>query len=216
MSRLREKKDEEPCPPGTLGCLCGQLSELYKSGKLELYRGTVSRERLEEELVVPSSRLTHAATLHPGKAPGRCIRRFDKVLENPGHGTVWTERIPAIREVLERHERAGTLPVNEQGDLNRTAILREFGLGNASVHVIQNRAPMLKQRPDQFDTTRSDPAHWRRSPAATRSRVSGNFCPGTSAPRRTDVKLGHSHRLRNSCEISSWRVPRPGTHTAPC
>ncbi len=37
---------------------------------------------------------------------------------------------------------------------------------------------------------------WRRSPAATRNRGSGNFYPGTSTPRQTEVKVGHSHRLR--------------------
>ena len=155
----KQKENEKACQPGTRGCLCGQLSELYKSGKLKLYRGAVSRTRLEDELDVPRNRLLDAVRLHPGKAPGRCIRHFDKVLENLGHGTVWTEKIPAIRKVLEGHKRAGTLPVNEQGDLNRTAILREFGLGNASVYVIHKRAPKLKQVLDEFDTTRSDPAY---------------------------------------------------------
>ena len=155
----KKKKNEKPCQPGTRGCLCGQLSELYKSGKLKLYRGAVSRTRLEDELGVPRNRLLDAVRLHAGTAPGRCIRRFDEVLENRGHGTVWTEKIPAIRKHLESHKRKGTLPVNERGDLSRTVLLRNFGLGNASVHVIQTRAPKLKDLLDEFDTTRSDPAY---------------------------------------------------------
>lgn len=72
---------------------------------------------------------------------------------------MWTEKIPAILQFLERHKAAGTLPVNELGDLNRTAVLRGFGLGNMSVHIAQNRAPKLRKLLDEFDTTREDPAY---------------------------------------------------------
>ena len=151
--------DNQACPEGTRGCLCGKLSELYESGRLRLYRGTVSRTRLEEQLGLGGNSLRTKARTMPHKAPGRCIRRFDERLASWGHGTVWEEKIPQIRQLLEEHQTAGTLPVNEQGDLNRTAILREFGLENASTHVVQKRAPKLRALLDAYDTTRDDPAY---------------------------------------------------------
>ena len=182
------KNREKPCQPGTRGCLCGQLSKLYKSGKLKLYRGAVSRARLEDELSVPRSRLLLAVRLHPETAPGRCIRRFDELLENLGHGTVWTEKIPAIRKILERHKCAGTLPLNERGDLSRTAILREFGLGNASVHVVQKRAPKVRDLLDEFDTTRSDPTYTQYKHDARE----GQLKKLLASP---DLELGHGKKI---------------------
>ena len=95
----------------------------------------------------------------PEKAPGRCLSRFDRLFESWGHGTVWTEKIPEIRQVLEERRAAGTLPVNEPGDLNRSAILRELGPGKGSPYVIQERAPRLRDLLDEHDTTRNEPAY---------------------------------------------------------
>ena len=155
----KNRGNDQACPEGTPQCLCGKLLELYESGRLTLYRGRVSRARLEDELQVGRNTLSTKARTRPGKAPGRCLRRFDALLESWGHGTVWTEKIPQIRQLLEEHKTAGTLPVNEQGDLNRTAILREFGLGDGSVYVVQKRAPKLRALLDTYDTTRHDPAY---------------------------------------------------------
>ena len=158
---MEAKKEEtdEACPEGTARCLCSELSQLYDRGRLKLYRGTVSRTRLEDELRLGRNTLSTKARTTPQKAPGRCLRRFDQLLESWGHGTVWTEKIPEIRQLLEDRKAAGTLPVNEQGDLNRTAILREFGLGNGSVYVIEKRAPKLRTLLNDYDTTRDDPAY---------------------------------------------------------
>ena len=60
---------------------------------------------------------------------------------------------------MKERKAAGTLPVNEQGDLNRSAILREFGLENTSTHVVQKRAPKLRALLDCYDTTRDDRAY---------------------------------------------------------
>ena len=160
-SRLnaRDHKRDEACPEGTPRCLCRKLAELYESGRLKLYRGTVSRARLEDHLGLGRNTLSPKARAAPQEAPGRCLRRFDQLLESWGHGTVWTEKIPAIRRVLEARKAAGTLPVNERGNLNRTEILREFGVGDGSVHVIQRRAPKLQAVLDAYDTTRDDPAY---------------------------------------------------------
>ena len=148
------------CPKGTPQCLCGKLSELYESGRLKLYRGTVSRTRLEDELPVGRNTLMRKEKkTTPHRAPGRCLKRFDALLESWGHGTVWEEKIPQIRQLLEEHKTAGTLPVNQQGDLSRTAILREFWLGDGNVYVAQKRAPKLRALLDAYDTTRDDPAY---------------------------------------------------------
>ena len=138
---------EEACKEGTALCICAKLSELYDAGRLKLYHGTVSRLRLEEQLEVPRHKFGQSAKHNPNEAPGRCIRRFDKLLEDWGHGTVWTEKIPAIQEVLERHKLARTLPVNDRGNLNRTEILRQFGLSNGNVHpiVAKNREFVVTQ-----------------------------------------------------------------------
>ena len=138
--------------------MCSKLSELYESGTLKLYRGTVSRTRLEDDLEAPRQRFLDAVRRRPEAAPGRCILRFDEVLERRGHGTVWEEKVPAIRRELKRLARTGKLPVNEQGDLNRQGILKNFGLGHRmSVHIVQKRAPKLKALLDDYDTTQEDP-----------------------------------------------------------
>ena len=155
--RGKDRGNHQACPEGTPRCLCRKLAELYETGRLTLYRGTVSQTRLVEQLQLPKGVLVNR---HRQKsAPGRCVSRFDRLLESWGHGTVWEEKIPQIRQLLEEHKTAGALPVNEQGDLNRTAILREFGLKDASTHVVQKRAPKLRALLDAYDTTRDDPAY---------------------------------------------------------
>ena len=155
--RGKDRGNHQACPEGTPRCLCRKLEELYETGRLTLYRGTVSQTRLVEQLQLPKGVLVNR---HRQKsAPGRCVSRFDRLLESWGHGTVWEEKIPQIRQLLEEHKTAGALPVNEQGDLNRTAILREFGLKDASTHVVQKRAPKLRALLDAYDTTRDDPAY---------------------------------------------------------
>ena len=144
------------CPEETQSCLCSDISKLYERGQLKRYRGTVSRTRLEEDLKLPKNSLGQKERRRPDAAPGRCLRRFDAILEKRGHGTAWTEKIPAIRLLLEGYKAAGTMPVNELGDINRSVVLRKFGLGNTSVHVVRKRAPKLKELLDEFDTTRED------------------------------------------------------------
>ena len=114
---------------------------------------------MEDELGLGRNTLVQRARAAREKAPGRCLRRFDQLLESWGHGTVWTEKIPQIRQLLEERKAARTLPVNEQGDLNRTAILREFWFGNGNVYVAQKRSPKLRALLDAYDTTRDDPAY---------------------------------------------------------
>ena len=186
------------CPEGTARCLCSNLGELYESGRLKLYRGTVSQTRLEEELRLPRGRLVNR---HKQKnAPGRCLSRFDTLLESWGHGTVWTEKTPQIRQYLEELKSAGTLPVNEQGDLNRTAILREFGLENASTHVVQKRAPKLRALLDEYDTTRDDPAYTPYKHDALETRLKELLS-------RADLKLTHGRII--SIE---WLAERLGVY----
>ena len=181
---VKDGAADEPCPEGTPRCLCREVAKLYDSGRLKLYRGTVSRQRLEDELGLGRNTVASRARATPHLAPGRCLRRFDQLLESWGHGTVWTERIPAIRQVLEARKAAGTLPVNEQGDLNRTAILREFGLRDGKVHVAQQRSPKLRALLDAYDTTRDDPAYTPYQYEALAPRV-------TELLARTDLKLTH-------------------------
>ena len=169
-------------------CLCCDLANLYGSNQLKLYRGTVSRERLSEYLKLAKNSLAQKERQRPDAAPGRCLRRFDAILEKRGHGTVWTEKIPAIRLLLEGHKAAGTLPVNELGDLNRSAVLREFGLGNASVHVVRKRAPKLMELLDEFDTTREDPTY-------TQYKYEGLEMRVKELLTSTDLKLTHGWRI---------------------
>ena len=158
MKEVRRKRGT--CKPGTPECVCQALAERYENGILKLYRGKVSRTRLEDALGSGRNRFVTAVRKHPDVAPGRCIVRFDDVLERRGHGTVWTEKIPAIRRKLKRLALAGTLPVNEQGDLNRQGLLKDFELGHRmSVYIVQKRAPKLKALLDEYDTTRGDPAY---------------------------------------------------------
>lgn len=180
----KKLKADEACPEGTSRCLCGELAQLYDSGRLKLYRGTVSRARLEDELRLGRNAVSGRARTAPEKAPGRCLRRFDALLESWGHGTVWTEKIPQIRQLLDERKAAGTLPVNEQGDLNRTAVLREFGLGDGSVHVAQKRAPKLRALLDSYDTTQDDPGYTPYKHDALENRVKALLASA-------DLKLTH-------------------------
>ena len=159
-ARLDQAKHiEGACQPGTRNCICETLSRLYKSGNLKLFRGRVSSARLAEALGSHITRFQRATRHRPDTAPGRCIRNFDSVLESFGHGTVWTEKIPTIRETLDELARTGALPVNAQGDLNRQAILRPSGLRKGTSHNPQSRTPELKNLLDEYDTTRDDPRY---------------------------------------------------------
>ena len=191
---------DEPCPEGTPRCLCRELAKLYDSGRLKLYRGTVSRQRLEDELGVGRGAIYARVRARPHQAPGRCLKRFDGLLESWGHGTVWTEKISAIRQVLEKHKAAGTLPINEQGDLNRTAVLADFGLRNMSTYVAQKRSPKLRALLDAYDTTRDDPAYTPYKYDVFAPRL-------TELLARTDLKLSHGRIISKQ-----WLGKQLGVH----
>jgi len=88
----------------------------------------------------------------------RMIAEFDAELHEKGLiGTTWELKVPAIREYLEVLRNENSLPVNEQGKLNRMAVMPEFGFhANQSVFVAEKRAPKLKALFAEFDKVIED------------------------------------------------------------
>ena len=154
-----EHRLDGECPENTPGCICNDLRQLYKNGELGLYRGTVSRTRLQCSLGLPKGSLFSSSKFTLYKRAHRCISNFDTYLYNLGHGTVWEEKIPEIETYLKSLKNANSLPVNTRGNLSRTAILKKFSLGNFSMWSILRRSPRLKILLDRYDTTAGDPAY---------------------------------------------------------
>lgn len=126
--------------------LSARLDELFKANKLPMYRGTVARSRVEDLLGLPKGVLNTKPVKWQWVT--KCIDEFDKVLRAKGHGTVWEEKVPVIREHLESLHKSKKLPINQKGELNRQAILASFNGSKMSAWVAQSRAPLLK---DLFD-----------------------------------------------------------------
>ena len=147
------------CPENTPGCICRKVRRLYETDKLRLYRGTVSRQQLMRSLGLPLHSLNSSSKNRLYEQARRCIANFDKYLYSLGHGTAWEEKIPEIEPYLESLQKANALPVNSNGNLNRTAILKKFDLGTSSMSVVLRRAPRLKDLLDRYDITAKDPAY---------------------------------------------------------
>ena len=132
---------------------------LYENGELGLHRGKVSRRKLGRSLGLPTGSLTPSSKVKLRMHTRRCITNFDKCLYKLGHGTVWEEKIPEIDAYLKTLKKAKAIPINQAGNINRTAILKQFGLGAFSASIAQSRAPRLKKLLDAYDTTAEDPAY---------------------------------------------------------
>ena len=89
----------------------------------------------------------------------RCVENFDNYLYRRGHGNVWAEKIPQIEFYLKSLSKDKALPVNQRGDLNRSAILKQFGLSKNSMSIIQDCNPRLRELLDRYDTTAENPAY---------------------------------------------------------
>ena len=131
----------------------------YENGELGRFRGTVSRQNLERSLGLPDGVLRPSSNDKRYMHARRCIANFDKYLYSRGHGTVWEEKVPEIEAHLKTLKKAKALPVNLYGNLNRSAILKQFSLGTFSASIAQRRAPRLKKLLDAYDTTAEDPAY---------------------------------------------------------
>ena len=139
------------CGPGTEGCICATITDLYERGELALWAGRVDRSALARKLgATRCSRLSTQAGRR-SKAPGRCIVRFDRWLKEQGHGRRWAERLPALRAYLERCKVSGTLPINHRRTLNRSAVLREFAPDMKSHLSIPHANPAVKGLLDEYD-----------------------------------------------------------------
>ena len=115
--------------------------------------------RLERLLGFPIHSLIQSSKVRLYEQARQCITNFEKYLYDCGHGTVWEEKIPDIEAYLESQKNAKALPINHRGSLNRSAILKKFGLGTFSVWIAQRRAPRLKKLLDRYDTTAEDPSY---------------------------------------------------------
>ena len=132
---------------------------LYENGELGLFRGKVSRQNLERSLGLPTGMLRPSSKIKRYMHARRCIANFDKCLYKLGHGTVWEEKIPEIDAYLKTLKKAKAIPINHAGNINRSAILKQFGLGVLSAWIAQSRAPRLKKLLDAYDTTAEDPSY---------------------------------------------------------
>ena len=141
------------------GCICKEMRWRYENGELGLFRGKVSRQNLERSLGLPTGMLRPSSKIKRYMHARRCIANFDKYLYKLGHGTVWEEKIPEITTYLEILKKAKALPINQNGNLSRHTILKQFGLGTFSASIAQSRAPRLKKLLDAYDTTAEDPAY---------------------------------------------------------
>ena len=111
---------------------------------------------LAHKLGVSSRSIERAVSQRDSGAPGRCIARFDRLLQAQGHARLWTERLPAIRARLEQCKASGTLPLTNLGTLNRSAVLREFAPDNKWVSSILRKNPEVKALLDEYDVTEDD------------------------------------------------------------
>ena len=136
-----------------------RYGRLYEDHELKLYRGKVSQRGLQRILGLPDQSLNSSSKNRLYEQARRCIANFDKYLHSCGHGTVWEEKIPQIEAYLEIQKKAKTLPVNRSGDLDRTAVMRQFGMGRYNAGTIQKRAPRVKAVLDRYDITAKDPTY---------------------------------------------------------
>lgn len=127
------------------------MRRLYDAKELPLYRGKVARNPLQKLLGYPAGSFLASSKNSNHAGARRCIAAFDRHLRRQGHGTVWEEKVKDIRPFLERLSAAGDLPISGHGGLNRTAVLREFGLGTGSASLFQSRAPLLRALLDEYD-----------------------------------------------------------------
>ena len=92
-------------------------------------------------------------------------RLVDVLLISTSTYTAWDmerygkKRFPKSNPIWKALKKANALPVNSNGNLNRTAILKKFGLGTGSMSVVLSRAPRLKDLLDRYDITAKDPAY---------------------------------------------------------
>lgn len=129
--------------------LSAKLNELYEADKLPLYRGTVSRMRVEKLLGFPAGALTNKSD--KWEWAKKYISEFDNFLREKGCGTVWEEKVPAIRTYLEELHKAKKLPINQKGELNKQAVLANFcTTKKLSSWIAQQRAPLLKKLFDEY------------------------------------------------------------------
>lgn len=150
---------DSECPENTLGCICGELCRLYENGELRQYHGRVARWRLERLLGLPVSSLARFSKIKLHEQARRCIVNFDKFVYSCGYRTEWDRKVPEIEAYLKSLKKSKVLPVNNKGNLNRSAILRQFGLGTNSASIVQDRTPRLRELLDKYDTTAKDPAY---------------------------------------------------------
>lgn len=124
-----------------LSDFCTTLRQLYDTGMLPISRGKVCRAALRGQLNV-SARL-----INSGCDPyGVVVDRLDIWLrEVEGRGLVWEEKAPLIRKWLEARDRDGSIPRNHWGLLNKSAVLRNFGLPSQRVWEVLKRTPKLRQ-----------------------------------------------------------------------
>lgn len=130
--------------------LTAKLHELFKAKTLPLYRGTVSRRKVEALVGLPNGALVKKNWAKWAWAR-KTVNDFDEFLRKNGQGTVWEKKVPAIRARLVELHKAHQLPINQKGELNKRAFLAEFGLkSNRSAWIAEERAPLLKELLDEF------------------------------------------------------------------
>ena len=198
---INEHRIDGECPDNTPGCICKDMRWLYENGELGLYRGKVSRQKLHCSLGLPTGSLFPSSNFKQYMHARRCIRNFDTYLYKLGHGTVWEEKIPTIGAYLGSLKKARALPVNSKGNLNRTAILKKYGLGKGSVSLISSRAPRLKELLDRYDTTAGDPAY-------TQFRYSQYKDALKRLLEGPKLKLTYGRRVSIKCISDQLNIPR--------
>lgn len=139
------------CDAGAADCICEQLHHLHQLGELRLFHGRVARTCLERALDFPANSLVGSSKNKRRGPSRRCVDRFDEFLSRNGYGSAWVEKIPKIRKYLEQSREAKSLPVNHLGRLNRSKVLKKFGLGNNSASIVQMRCTRVKEVLDEFD-----------------------------------------------------------------
>lgn len=190
-------------------CLCAVMRGLYDAKELPLYRGKVARNPLQKLLGYPAGSLL-ASSKNPNHAGARrCIAEFDRHLRRQGHGTVWEEKVRDIRPFLERLSAAGDLPISDHGGLNRTAVLREFGLGARSVWIAQARAPLLKSLLDEYDGKL-------RQQGRTQYRYAQDEDRLLEALARPDLKLTHRRIVSKRWLSKATGIPVEAMNYTPC
>ena len=158
MTTKQHPADGE-CPENTLGCICREMRRLYEIGELRLYRGQVSRHGLARSLGKSANALQTTSKIRKHEQARRCIAKLNRYLYDCGHETKLEEKILQIEAWLKAQKKAKTLPINKAGNLNRTAVLTQFGIPKGSATKKQRSTPQIKQLLDEYDITAEDIAY---------------------------------------------------------